>query len=670
MNDHPRHDVLVAVSAALLLAQAIGAAHASPATPPPAAMPSFTAAQADSGATVYATKCVLCHGAALQGYAGPALSGATFLDHWLSGDKTVADLHWKISTQMPYLAPHTLPAQDYLDVTAFLLSRNGFHPGGTPLDSGTLPVPLPRPPGAPPAVPINLNLPSVPESPGRARGTQPGDDELIQPPDTAWPSYNRSLAGDRYSGLREINVRNARSLQVVCAFQLGETGSFQASPIVYDGTIYVTGPYSTFAIDAADCHKRWEHQYPADMSPPLTVNRGVALYRGKVLRVTPNNHLLALDAATGELLWDVWVTDKAAGRWMSLAPVAFDGRVYIGEAGADWGANGHLYAFDVDTGRRLWTFNTIPTGTEPGADTWQKGAESGGGSTWSSFAVDAAEKLVYAPVGNPSPDFNGAMRPGDNLYTDSVVALDAASGRLRWYVQQTPHDTHDWDTAAAPALYEQGGRRFMTVGSKAGYLFIYDRDTHALVAKVPVTTHDNDSAPITVAGTHHCPGFLGGVLWNGAAYSPASRRLFVNSVDWCGTTQLTEARFLAGVAFMSGEHALDPIETAHGWTRAVDAASGKELWARRAPAPMVAALTPTAGGVVFTGEMSGEFLALDAATGAVLYHFNTGGALAGAASTYRVGQRQYVAVTSGNNSKITWQARGAATVFVFALPER
>ena len=669
MNDYPE-SLRALPRATLLLAAALNPVWAAVPAGLAPTMPAFNALQSDAGAAVYATKCAQCHGAALQGYAGPALNGATFLDHWLSGGKTVGDLHWKISTQMPYLAPRSLPAKDYIDVTAFLLSSNGFQPGAAPLDADAMRVALPRPVGAAPVAPINLDLPSVPVNPGRASGTKPDDDELIAPPDTAWPSYNRSLAGDRFSSLNEITVRNVKRLQVVCAFQLGEIGSFQASPVVYEGVLYVTGPYSTFAIDAANCHKRWEHQYPADMSPPLTVNRGIALYRGKVLRVTPNNHLLALDAATGKLLWDVWVTDKAAGRWMSVAPVAFNGRVYIGEGGADWGVNGHLYAFDVETGRRVWTFNIIPTGNEPGAETWEKGAETGGGATWSSFALDARQKILYAPTGNPSPAFNGAMRPGNNLYTDSLVAVDTDTGRLRWYAQQTPHDTHDWDTASPPALYAQDGRSFVTVGSKDGYLFIYDRDSHALVAKVPITTHDNETAPPTVAGTHHCPGFLGGVLWNGAAYSPPAKRLFVNSVDWCGTTQLTEARFLVGVAYMSGQHALDPIETAHGWTRALDAATGKELWARRAPAPMVAAVTPTAGGVVFTGEMSGEFLALDAATGKVLYQFNTGGALAGAASVYRVGKTQYVAVTSGNSSKITWQARGAATVFVFALPDR
>ena len=670
MNKTPYPGLRRIVGATMMLAVVTGVGRAAPVAVSSPAAPEFSAAQSDAGANVFATKCAQCHGANLQGYAGPALTGSTFLDHWLSGGKSVGDLYWKISTQMPYLAPHSLPAKDYIDVTAFLLSRNGFASGPAVLDADAMRTLLPRPAGSPPAVPINLDLPSVPANPGHARGTKPDDSELITPADTAWPSYNRSLAGERFSNLKEITARNVNHLRVVCAFQLGEVGSFQASPIIYDGTLYVTGPYSTFALDATNCHKRWEHQYPADMSPPLTVNRGVALYRGKVLRVTPNNHLLALDAATGELLWDVWVTDKAAGRWMSLAPVAFGGRVYIGEAGADWGTNGHLYAFDVESGRRVWTFNTIPTGNESGAETWEKGSQAGGGSTWSSFAVDAGEKILYAPIGNPAPDFNVAMRPGDNLYTNSIVALDVDSGRLRWYAQQSPRDAHDWDTAAAPALYAQDGHRYVAVGTKGGFLFIYDRDSHALVAKVPVSSHDNDTAPITVSGTHHCPGFLGGVLWNGAAYSPASKRLFINSVDWCGTTQLTEARFLAGVAFMGGQHALDPIETAHGWTRALDAATGKELWARRAPAPMVAAVTPTAGGVVFTGEMSGEFLALDAATGAVLYHFYTGGALAGAASTYKVGKTQYVAVTSGNSSKVSWQANGAATVFVFALPDR
>jgi alcohol dehydrogenase (cytochrome c) len=229
-------------------------------------------------------------------------------------------------------------------------------------------------------------------------------------------------------------------------------GSFQAGLVVCNGLLYVTTAYGTYAIDAKTCERRWAHHYPEDKLAPLLVNRGVAIYRGEILRVTPNGHLLALDALTGKQLWDVWVTDERRGYQLTSAPLAYDGYVFIGEAGADWGAVGHVFAFDAKTGAHVWTFDMIPSGKQPGANSWKEGAEHGGGSTWTTFTLDPIRHELLVPIGNPAPDFDGAMRPGDNLFTDSVVAMDYRTGKLAWHVQQVPHDVHDWDTAAAPVL--------------------------------------------------------------------------------------------------------------------------------------------------------------------------------------------------------------------------
>jgi PQQ-dependent dehydrogenase (methanol/ethanol family) len=434
--------------------------------------------------------------------------------------------------------------------------------------------------------------------------------------------------------------------------------------------MYIASPYNTYAINPKSCEKIWERDYPAEnLTTPIKVSRGLALYRGKLFRVTPNGHFLALDAKSGALLWDVLLTDVQHGYWLSAAPVAYDGKVFIGEAGADWGANAHIFALDAETGVLRWTFNVIPSGNEYGAKSWVKGAARGGGASWSTYTLQVKEGYLYAPIGNPSPTLYGAVRPGDNLFTDSVVALDYRTGKLAWYVQQVPHDVHDWDTAAAPVVYDRNGKSYMAVANKGGWLYIYDGISHQLVTKQQTTTIFNVDAPITSKGTRFCPGNQGGVEWNGPAYSPHDGLLFVNAVDWCATGTLAEDRYVEGLIYFDGDLKLDPPDQAKGWTKAFDAGTGKPAWSRHSDAPMLAALTPTAGGVVFTGDLNGYFLALDSKTGDTRYRFNTGGAIAGAPATYLVDGKQFVAITSGNSSRSIWNVTGGMTVVIFSLSE-
>lgn len=623
----------------------------------------FTPAQSELGSATYRTHCAVCHGADLQNGTSAALTGSGFMNIWGDGRKTVSDLQFVIRNTMPLAAPRSLSDAEYTNVVAFILSRNGYAPGDIALSPPTADT-LIRQAGQPVE---RAALPAPPSEVHNATTNAPDDADLLRADDATWLLYNRTLTGERYSGLKQINAANAKNLRVVCLFQAGEIGTFEASPVVYANMLYVTTAYNTFALDPTNCKSRWEHRYDPNVSVPVLVSRGVSIYRGKVFRVTPSGHLLALDARTGELLWDVWVSDVANGSWLSAAPIAYDGKVYIGTAGADWGANGRVYAFDAETGRRVWTFNDIPTGNEKGAETWKNGSRHGGGATWSTYTLDPATGLLLVAIGNPSPAFNGAIRPGDNLYTNSVVALDHSTGKLIWYVQQIPHDTHDWDTVAAPVLYDQGGRHYMAVPNKGGWVYIYDRSTHKLLSRTEVSHHENENVPLSAAGIHYCPGIVGGVLWNGTAYSADEKVLYVNSLDWCGVGRIGEGRFIEGKAYFDGDFTLDPISTARGWTKALDAATGKEMWSRPSHSPMLAALTPTGGGVVFTGDLDGNFLALDAKSGATLYSFNTGGGVAGAASTYLIDGRQYVAVTSGNSSRMFWKTTGSAVVVVFAL---
>jgi PQQ-dependent dehydrogenase (methanol/ethanol family) len=481
-----------------------------------------------------------------------------------------------------------------------------------------------------------------------------------------WLRFNNDYQGRRYSPLAQITSANISTLTPKCLFQTGEVGGFQTSPLIFDGRLYVTTAHSVYALDADTCQKIWSYEYLGSDAAPLPNNRGAALYKGMLFRGTLDGHLIALDAVNGKLLWNVRVCDATKGNFISAAPVAFNGKVFIGDAGADFGGTARVYAFDAVSGRSIWTFDLVPGGRQTGAETWGKDSGRNGGSVWATITVEPEPHRLYVSVGNPGSDLDGSDRPGDNLYTDAVVVLDAESGSLQWYAQQNPHDLHDWDTAAAPALYDQDGRHYMAVGSKDARLYIYDRDSHQLIARKDLTRRENDTLPLTAAGVHICPGILGGVEWNGPAYDPNSRLVFINSVDWCVTLRTKDAKIEN--PGMAGGFKLDPVSDAHGSLHAFDAASGDEKWVYNAGMPMLAGVTPTASGLTFTGSTDGSLLAFDSQTGRKLYSFYTGGAIAGGISTYMVEGRQYVAVPSGNSSKSMWQSRGAATVIVFGLP--
>jgi PQQ-dependent dehydrogenase (methanol/ethanol family) len=477
--------------------------------------------------------------------------------------------------------------------------------------------------------------------------------------------------GYRYSSLDRINAQNAGSLRAVCAYQLGESGSFQTGPVMYDGLVYVTTTHGTYAFDAANCRAAWNHQYVPSGPEVTNNNKGAAIAGGRVIRGTQDGHLFALDAKTGVVLWDVAVMDPKKGEFITAAPIVWDDMIFVGKAGGDWGILGEMMAFRAADGSKVWGRPLIPTGSEPGAESWTnpESAKTGGGSTWTSYALDAESGLVFVPVGNPGPDFNNAVRPGNNLYTNSVVALDAKSGGVKWWYQLVPNDFHDWDTSTVALFDAPDGRKLVAAAGKDGVLHVLDRASGTLVFKLPVTTQLNTDVPITPEGTRYCPGTVGGVEWNGAAYSPATGQLYVNAVDWCVTSMLGPApTYVAGQVYTglkNGFGTFDPVDKASGWTNAVAVSNGNMAWRYHSPTPMIAAVTPTAGGVVFTGDLNGDFLALDARSGEILYRFNTGGAIGGGVITYEVNAKQYVAVASGNASRTTWYTAGSATVFIF-----
>ncbi|HTC54168.1 MAG TPA: PQQ-binding-like beta-propeller repeat protein [Steroidobacteraceae bacterium] len=640
--------------------------------PPDVSSPSFTASQAAAGRLVYARACGLCHGAALQGAAAVALVGPAFARTWGDGRHQAADLFAAIAIQMPKNAPGSVSPTDNLALAAFILQSNGYASGAAPLTLAAFAGALPAAPGyalaasAPPGLAAApLSFPQAPRSVLPPSGTGPQDAQLLRVADADWLTFNRDLAGERFSPLAQINTGNAQHLQVRCIAQLGEMGSFETSPIVHDGQMFVTTAHKVLALDGATCAVKWSYNYVPVDPEHLPGNRGVALYEGRVFRGTTDGHLICLDAASGKLLWDARVADGALGYEITGAPVAFAGKVFTGDAGADTGIRGRIYAFDATDGALVWAFDIVPHQGEAGAASWSGGTDKGGGATWSSMAIDPQRQLLFVPTGNPAPDFNDANRAGDNLYTDSVVALDLATGKLAWYVQQVAHDMHDWDTAAAPALYAHGGRRLMAVASKNGLLYQYDLDTHQVLSQAPFTTRSNVDALPSAAGVHVCPGALG--QYNGPAFSPLSGRVFVATADRCNVLTRAEPHYVPGGVYFGGMFRMDPPALQSGWIKAFEAISGHELWSVHRHDPVLAAVTPTGGELLLTGDMGGSFLALDARNGRVLYEFNTGGPVAAGISVYAVAGREYIAVPSGSSSRDAATATAAATLIVFSL---
>jgi len=482
-------------------------------------------------------------------------------------------------------------------------------------------------------------------------GTAPAGATVPGRADAEWATYNKDYLGHRFSPLKQIHTQNVGSLKEVCRVKLAELTSFHTGPVLVDGIMYVTTARDTFALDPRNCAVIWKATWePEDVMNPTT-NRGVAYMDGRLFRGTNDGRIIALDAKTGKQLWKTVAADPKKAYYMSAAPIAWSGLVFMGTAGSDSGIRGRMMAYDAATGREVWRFNTIPMPGEPGYDTWKSGvsADTGGGGTWTSYALDVKTGELFVPVANPAPDFNVAYRPGDNLFTNSLVVLDARTGKLKWWFQATPNDGYDYDLGAAPVLYTDArGKDVVALGSKDGYVYVVDRSTHKLRFKTPVTTINNSGAP-TPEGVVACPGTLGGVEWNGPAFDPERRALYVGAVDWCSEFKSGEVKYIPGEAFSGGSK--KQVGKANGWITAIDAETGKVRWKYEAGSPVVAGVTPTAGGVVFTGDMAGNFLALDSASGKVLYTMPTGGAIAGGVITYSVGDRQYVATTSGNISR-------------------
>jgi PQQ-dependent dehydrogenase (methanol/ethanol family) len=640
----------------------------------------FTTEQAARGKAFFTSSCASCHGTALQGGAGPALAGANFFGNW--GGKPLSALYAFEHSSMPLTSPGSLSQQEYADITAYLLEQNGFAPGSAPLTAGSDLARLVTPSGHTRDLQRSANqLPPLPPT-ARPRvvpvrqpsSTAPAQDEIRAADSSAhtWLTSNKGYLGHRFSPLADITPANAGGLRPVCQFMTGEQGTFEGAPLVYDGTLFFTTTNGTWAIDAATCQERWNATYVPPGPTYNNTNRGLALAGGRVFRGTIDGHVLAYDARTGALLWDRDVTQGARGKFIAAAPLVWGELLLIGNAGGDLATVGGLHALRIEDGSPVWTFNTIPSAGEAGAESWTlPGTRAyGGGAIWTSMSLDPSSGIVYVPVGNPAPDFNKAVRPGDNLYSVSVVAVEANTGKLRWYFQGIAGDDRDWDMSTVALVEGPRGTPYVAASGKHGLLYLLDRSTGKKVWEAPVTTRLNTDKPIDVFGVRYCPGTVGGVEWNGPAWSPPDSLLLVNSVDWCVTSILGPAPVpapgLPYTGLRNGYGTFDPVDQARGWIHAIDVASGAVRWKKQMPVPMIAGLAPTRGGVVFTGDAAGMFYAIETATGRELYRFHTGGGMGGGVITYRQGGRQLVAALAGNSSR-TFNATGSPTVVVFGL---
>ena len=638
----------------------------------------FTADQASRGRLVYVDQCASCHGRALDDGTAPPLAGEQFVRSWGRPGRTLDDLFYITQTTMPEGEGGTLEDEQYLEVLAYMLQRNGYTAGEQELtsDAALLSTVTIQSRGA--AGRVAGDAPEFIRGDGglEPEGVGPTQAELNAAHENSrdWLYHTHDYSGSRYANLDEINVDNVASLAPACIFQMGEAGPFQSGPIVHDGVMYVTSMHATIALDAATCRPLWRHEWEERGLWIGVNNRGVAIKDGRVVRATADGYLLALDAADGELLSARQVGDTGVGETFTMPPLIYDDLIVIGPAVSEFAIEGWVAAFKLENGEPVWHFNTVP-GAKDGTGTWPnpENIVLGGGGVWTPFSFDPETEELYVAVTNPAPDFPAHLRPGLNLYTNSIVALDIRTGALRWYEQLVPNDAHDWDLTQVSPLFRTAvdgrERNLVATSGKDAFLRVLDRDSHERLYELPVSRIENVDVPLTLEGVHVCPGIQGGVLWNGPAYNPRTDQLYVGSVEWCATFSLSEeVRFLPGQVYLGGT--LRPDATYGGRVSGIDASDGSERWSYQSERPVLGALTTTAGNLVFLGELTGDLVVFHAETGDELYRFPTGGPIGGGVVTYTVNGRQYVAVASGDPSILDWRLdqRGSPTVLIFALP--
>src|SRR6267154_201215 len=482
-----------------------------------------------------------------------------------------------------------------------------------------------------------------------------------------WLTYSGDYAGRRFSPLDQVNTSNARALAAKWVYQTGATGKIETTPLVVDGILYATAQDErAFALDARTGRPIWiyQHQLPGDIRPCCgRVNRGLAILGDKVFLGTLDAHVIALDAKTGNVVWDVAAADYRTGYSFTVAPLAVKDLVVIGVSGGEYGVRGFIDAYDAATGARKWRFYTVPGPGEPGHETWEGDSwKVGGAPAWITGTYDPATNTTFWTTGNPSPSNRGAGRAGDNLYSNSLLALNADTGKLNWYFQYTKHDEHDWDATQIPVMIDADGKHLIAQANRNGFFYVLDRTAGKLISANPygkITWSDSkdaegrpvarkDASP-TLEGHTVCPGALGATNWMSPTFDPQTGLFYVTAREQCDIFSTAPQPYEAGHAYYGSAYfPNDDMVPFWGALRAIDPATGQMKWEFRHPSPSWSGALSTAGGVVFTGDAEGNFIALDAQSGKALWHFEMGGEVYASPMAFAVDGKQYVAIAAGS----------------------
>ncbi|MDE3180475.1 MAG: PQQ-dependent dehydrogenase, methanol/ethanol family [Acidobacteriota bacterium] len=503
---------------------------------------------------------------------------------------------------------------------------------------------------------------------------------LAQPPGSNWLSYNGDYTGRRYSGLKEINTANVRHLQAGWVFHSPNSSVLEVTPLVVNGIMMVGSANDAFAIDARTGRMIWRYRRPVTEGlvddAAQHHNRGVALWRSRVYMETDNAHLLCLDARSGHLIWDKPYADMRWNYGATSAPLVVGNKVVVGTSGGDDGVRGFVAAFDALTGKQLWRFWTIPAPGQPGSSSWPgKQYLLGGGTTWMPGTYDPELNTLYWGTSNPGPDFDGSVRPGDNLYTDCVLALDPDTGKLKWYFQFTPHDLFDYDAVETPvlidAVYNGRPRKLLVEANRNGFLYVLDRTNGKFLSAIPFVKKlnwakriDARGRPVLTGvkpspgGARVCPGFAGATNWYSPSYNPAVHLFYFRAFEDCETYYLKPQVYTQGSQYYATGVRRIPGEDGRSILLAYNLKTEEFQW--KYPQTVKGngwgGTMTTAGGLVFFGDNAGSFEALDALTGRPLWHFNTGQHIHASPMSFAVNGKQYVAIAAGSD------------IFVFALP--
>jgi len=493
--------------------------------------------------------------------------------------------------------------------------------------------------------------------------------DVARPRTGEWPSYNGLLSGNRFSGLEQINSGNVAQLAPKWMFTLtGAPGGLQTTPVVVDGVMYVTSVNEAYALDAGNGREIWHYKRPRtkELAGDAAggINRGVAVLGDRVFMVTDHAHLIALHRFTGQLIWDVEMADYRQNYGATGAPLVVNDLVISGISGGDEGVRGFLDAYRASTGERVWRFWTIPARGDKEAETWKgKALEHGCGTTWLTGTFDSETGLLYWPTGNPCPDYNGDERVGDNLYTDSVVALDPATGKLRWHYQFTPHDLHDWDATEPPVLVNVQGRKLLVQANRNGFFYALDRVTGKVVRAEPFVKKltwasgiGPDGRPVlapgnepTPEGQRTCPSVAGAANWTSTAFDSKTGLYFFFAHESCAIYSKNGEGWVAGQSYYGGGTRRAPGDGGAKFLKAVDVQTGKAVWEipNIGGGILGSGLMATAGGLVFYGDGRGAFVAAETTSGKLLWHFNTGQNWRAGPMTYLANGRQHVAIAAG-----------------------